>query len=111
MILKLNSMAEFMMWHMSALFENVGTIQDGMQTLGKKINIQDKPDAKQLAVTQGEIVFKDVTFAYNNKMSSITLIYTLKQVKRLVSLAVQVRVNLPSSNYFYTFTILKKVQF
>ncbi|MDD9840885.1 ABC transporter ATP-binding protein, partial [Escherichia coli] len=25
MILKLNSMAEFMMWHMSALFENVGT--------------------------------------------------------------------------------------
>lgn len=36
MILKLNSMAEFMMWHMSALFENVGTIQDGMQTLGKK---------------------------------------------------------------------------
>lgn len=67
MILKLNSMAEFMMWHMSALFENVGTIQDGMQTLGKKINIQDKPDAKPLAVTQGEIVFKDVTFAYNNK--------------------------------------------
>ena len=111
MILKLNSMAEFMMWHMSALFENVGTIQDGMQTLGKKINIQDKPDAKPLAVTQGEIVFKDVTFAYNNKMSSITLIYTLKQVKRLVSLAVQVQVNLPSSNYFYTFTILKKVQF
>lgn len=111
MILKLNSMAEFMMWHMSALFENVGTIQDGMQTLGKKINIQDKPDAKPLAVTQGEIVFKDVTFAYNNKMSSITLIYTLKQVKRLVSLAVQVQVNLPSSNYFYTFIILKKVQF
>lgn len=111
MILKLNSMAEFMMWHMSALFENVGTIQDGMQTLGKKINIQDKPDAKPLAVTQGEIVFKDVTFAYNNKMSSITLIYTLKQVKRLVSLAVQVQVNLPSSNYCYTFIILKKVQF
>lgn len=67
MILKLNSMAEFMMWHMSALFENVGTIQDGMQTLGKKINIQDKPDAKPLAVTKGEIVFKDVSFAYNNK--------------------------------------------
>ena len=111
MILKLNSMAEFMMWHMSALFENVGTIQDGMQTLGKKINIQDKPDAKPLTVKQGEIVFKDVTFAYNNKMSSITLIYTLKRAKRLVSLAVQVQENPLSSNYFYISTILKKVQF
>ncbi len=67
MILKLNSMAEFMMWQTSALFENVGTIQDGMQTLGRQINIQDKEDAKPLIVTQGNIKFSDVTFAYNSK--------------------------------------------
>jgi len=67
MILKLNSMAEFMMWQTSALFENVGTIQDGMQTLGRQINIQDKEDAKPLVVTQGNIKFSDVTFAYNSK--------------------------------------------
>ena len=67
MILKLNSMAEFMMWQTSALFENVGTIQDGMQTLGRQINIQDKEDAKPLVVTEGNIKFSDVTFAYNSK--------------------------------------------
>jgi ATP-binding cassette subfamily B multidrug efflux pump len=67
MILKLNSMAEFMMWQTSALFENVGTIQDGMQTLGRPINIQDKEDAKPLVVSQGNIRFDDVTFAYNSK--------------------------------------------
>ena len=67
MILKLNSMAEFMMWQTSALFENVGTIQDGMQTLGRPINIQDKEDAKPLLVSQGNIRFDDVTFAYNSK--------------------------------------------
>ncbi|WP_336950777.1 ABC transporter ATP-binding protein [Acinetobacter sp. AS167] len=67
MILKLNSMAEFMMWQTSALFENVGTIQDGMQTLGRQINIQDKEDAKPLVVTEGSIKFSDVTFAYNSK--------------------------------------------
>ncbi|MFW1984496.1 ABC transporter ATP-binding protein [Acinetobacter guillouiae] len=67
MILKLNSMAEFMMWQTSALFENVGTIQDGMQTLGRQINIQDKEDAKPLVVTQGNIKFSEVTFAYNSK--------------------------------------------
>ena len=67
MILKLNSMAAFMMWQTSALFENVGTIQDGMMTMGKSINIQDAPDAKPLQITQGKIEFKDVSFAYNEK--------------------------------------------
>ena len=67
MILKLNSMSEFMMWQTSMLFENVGTIQDGMQTLGKPVNIQDKPNAKPLIVSQGNIKFEDVCFAYNKK--------------------------------------------
>ena len=67
MILKLNSIAEFMMWQTSALFENVGTIQDGMKTLGRPITIEDKPDAKTLNVAQGEIKFENVSFAYNDK--------------------------------------------
>ncbi|WP_180058940.1 ABC transporter ATP-binding protein [Acinetobacter sp. YH12227] len=67
MILKLSSISEFMMWQTSALFENVGTIQDGMQTMGRRINIQDKPDAKELVVPQGEIKFENVNFAYNDK--------------------------------------------
>ncbi|WP_312967876.1 ABC transporter ATP-binding protein [Acinetobacter gerneri] len=67
MILKLNSMAEFMMWQTSALFENVGTIQDGMVTMAKPIAIQDKENAKPLQVAHGEIKFENVTFAYNQK--------------------------------------------
>ena len=67
MILKLNSIAEFMMWQTSALFENVGTIQDGMKTLGRPINIQDQKDAKALQVPHGKIKFENVSFAYNNK--------------------------------------------
>lgn len=67
MILKLNSMAAFMMWQTSALFENIGTIQDGMMTLGKPLHIEDKPDAKPLALTQGQIQFKDLSFAYNDR--------------------------------------------
>ena len=67
MILKLNSMAAFMMWQTSALFENIGTIQDGMMTLGKPLHIEDKADAKPLALTHGEIQFKDLSFAYNDK--------------------------------------------
>ncbi len=67
MILKLNSMAAFMMWQTSALFENVGTIQDGMKTLGKKISIEDKADATPLQIQAGSIKFDQVSFAYNQK--------------------------------------------
>ena len=67
MVLKLNSIAEFMMWQTSALFENVGTIQDGMKTLGRKITIEDKPGAKELQLKHGEIKFENVSFAYNDK--------------------------------------------
>lgn len=67
MILKLNSMAEFMMWQTSALFENIGTIQDGMKTLGKPIHIQDSPNALPLNIEKGGISFDQVTFAYNDK--------------------------------------------
>ncbi|MFU8926076.1 ABC transporter ATP-binding protein [Acinetobacter puyangensis] len=67
MVLKLDSVSEFLMWHITALFENIGTIQDGMHTMGKPIAIQDKQDAKELQVTQGSIQFQDVCFAYNDK--------------------------------------------
>ncbi|WP_180085026.1 ABC transporter ATP-binding protein [Acinetobacter sp. YH12145] len=67
MILKLSSISEFMMWQTSALFENVGTIQDGMKTMGRPIHIQDKANATDLKVQQGEIKFEDVSFAYNDK--------------------------------------------
>ena len=67
MILKLSSISEFMMWQTSALFENVGTIQDGMKTMGRPIQIQDKENAQNLVVNHGEIKFEDVSFAYNDK--------------------------------------------
>ena len=67
MILKLNSMAAFMMWQTSALFENIGTIQDGMKTLAKPIQVQDKENAQPLIIHNGQIEFKDVSFSYNEK--------------------------------------------
>lgn len=67
MVLKLDSMAEFMMWHITMLFENVGTIQDGMKTLGTPIQIQDQPNATELKIKQGSIKFENVSFAYNQK--------------------------------------------
>ena len=62
--LRLNGMAQWVMWEVSALFENIGTVQDGINTLSHPVDIVDKPGAKNLAVTGGAIEFKDVHFGY-----------------------------------------------
>lgn len=64
MALRLMGYSHWVMWQMTGLFENVGTIQDGITTLTKPRTIVDTPDAKPLQVTRGAIAFKDVSFGY-----------------------------------------------
>jgi len=62
--LRLNGMSQWIMWEMSALFENVGVIHDGMDMLSKKRAVTDRPGAEELAVPAGRIRFEHVTFHY-----------------------------------------------
>ncbi|WP_021032430.1 ABC transporter ATP-binding protein [Pseudoalteromonas marina] len=62
--LRLNGMAQWIMWEISSLFENIGTATDGMKTLSNPIKVDDKPNANTLEVTHGSIEFKDIHFNY-----------------------------------------------
>lgn len=53
MALRLNGLSHWIMWEMTALFENVGTVQDGINTLTNPTMVVDKPDAKKLIVIGG----------------------------------------------------------
>ncbi|GAB2461527.1 ABC transporter ATP-binding protein [Comamonas humi] len=66
MALRLMGYSHWVMWQMTGLFENVGTIQDGINTLTKPRTIVDAADAKPLAVTRGRIEFDNVSFAYKD---------------------------------------------
>ncbi|GLS82915.1 ABC transporter ATP-binding protein [Paraferrimonas haliotis] len=65
LVLRLNGMAQWIMWEISSLFENIGTVADGMATLSQPTDIQDKADAKPLLVNQGKIDFSHVSFHYD----------------------------------------------
>ncbi len=67
--LRLNGMAQWIMWEVSSLFENIGTVVDGMDTLSQTVLIEDKKDADTLEVTHGAIHFNDVDFHYPGKNS------------------------------------------
>ncbi len=62
--LRIQGMSKWIMWEIGALFENIGTVIDGMQTLSQPVAIEDKPGAKPLQVARGGIDFRDVTFHY-----------------------------------------------
>ncbi|EHK1076630.1 ABC transporter ATP-binding protein [Vibrio parahaemolyticus] len=69
--LRVNGMSMWIMWEVGALFENMGTVVDGMKTLSKPIDIQDKPNAKDLVVSQGGIQFDNVSFHYGENKGVI----------------------------------------
>ena len=72
MALRLNGLTHWIMWQTAALFENIGTVQDGMRTLSKPHTVVDRANAKPLVVSQGEIVFQQVEFHYGKKNSNTT---------------------------------------
>ncbi|WP_411350627.1 ABC transporter ATP-binding protein [Moraxella lincolnii] len=65
MALRLNGLTHWIMWQTATLFENIGTVQDGISTLSTPHAIIDQPNAQELKVNQGEIVFHDVKFTYD----------------------------------------------
>ena len=64
MALRLNGMSHWIMWEMASLFEHVGTVQDGINTLARPHQVVDRPDAQPLKVSRGEIRFEQLSFAY-----------------------------------------------
>ena len=64
MALRVNGLSQYIMWESARLFENIGTVGDGMATLSKPHTILDKPNALPLKVTRGEIKFDHVDFSY-----------------------------------------------
>ena len=64
MALRLNGMSHWVMWEMASLFEQVGTVRDGIETLSRPHGVTDTADAKPLRIRKADIYFEDVLFCY-----------------------------------------------
>ncbi len=64
MALRLQGMSHWIMWETTSLFESVGTVQDGINTLSRPRTVIDAPGAVALQVPRGEVRFEDVSFSY-----------------------------------------------
>ncbi len=67
--LRIQGMSKWIMWEIGSLFENVGTVVDGINTLSNDVDVVDAENATQLTVSQGEINFEKMVFNYNQENS------------------------------------------
>jgi ATP-binding cassette subfamily B multidrug efflux pump len=58
------NVAGFVSWEVTGIFENVGVVQEGMETIAVPHAMTDAPGARELEVDRGEIRFEGVTFTY-----------------------------------------------
>jgi len=65
--------AGWVSWEVAAIFENVGMVQEGMQTIAVPLAGTDRPGARALEVSRGEIRFDDVSFDYGGAASAPVL--------------------------------------
>ncbi|MBF8163584.1 ABC transporter ATP-binding protein [Ectopseudomonas hydrolytica] len=67
LVIRINNMAEWIMWVVNGIFENVGTVQDGMQTIVQPRQVLDRADARPIQVREGGVRFEDIHFHYGKR--------------------------------------------
>ena len=61
---QISNVAGWVSWEVAGIFENIGTVQDGMETIAVPHTMRDAPGARELVVPRGEIRFEPLTFTY-----------------------------------------------
>ena len=70
LVWQITNMAGWVSFEIAGIFENIGVVQEGMQTISVPHTLVDEPDAKPLTVTRGEIRFDHVSFNYGSDHST-----------------------------------------
>ena len=71
LVLRLLGMMDWIMWTLSMLFENIGTVQEGMETVSQPLRLKDRSDAKPLTLTEGAVRFDGVTHKYGGRAGGV----------------------------------------
>jgi ATP-binding cassette subfamily B multidrug efflux pump len=67
LVWQIANMAGWVSWEVSGIFENIGVVQEGIQSIAVPHSLVDAPDARMLVVQQGDIRFESVSFSYGQR--------------------------------------------
>ena len=61
---QISNVAGWVSWEVTGIFENIGVVQEGMDTIAVPHTLTDRSDARELDVVHGEIRFEHLSFTY-----------------------------------------------
>jgi ATP-binding cassette subfamily B multidrug efflux pump len=67
LVIRIHNMSGWIMWTINGIFEDIGTVQDGITTIAQPLSVQDRDDAVPLAVHEGGVRFDDIHFHYGKQ--------------------------------------------
>lgn len=67
LVIRLNQMSGWILRTITSLFENIGTVQNGIETISQPQTVTDVPAARALQVRRGEVRFERVSFGYSGR--------------------------------------------
>ncbi|MFP6727596.1 MAG: ABC transporter ATP-binding protein, partial [Alphaproteobacteria bacterium] len=67
LVLRLQGMSQWIMWEVSTVFENIGVVMDGVETIARDRAIEDTPGATELAVVKGGVRYDSISFNYGKE--------------------------------------------
>jgi ATP-binding cassette subfamily B multidrug efflux pump len=72
LVIRIVNMSGWIMWVVNGIFENIGMVQDGLQTIAQPVSVTDREQAPRLDVGRGEVRFEHVDFHYGKKSGIIS---------------------------------------
>jgi ATP-binding cassette subfamily B multidrug efflux pump len=62
--IRIVNMSGWIMWVVNGIFENIGMVQDGLQSISQPVGVKDRDAAPKLNVVSGEVRFENLDFTY-----------------------------------------------
>ena len=72
LVMRIVAMSGWILWVVAGIFENMGVVQEGMETISRVNEVVDRPGSEPLQVRRGEIRFESVNFHYGQKVGAGT---------------------------------------
>jgi len=70
LVIRLNQMSGWILRTITSLFENIGAVQNGMETIARPLAVTDAETATELTVEKGSVTFDDVSFRYADSVTT-----------------------------------------
>ncbi|NBB12473.1 ABC transporter ATP-binding protein [Pseudomonas sp. SLFW] len=64
LVIRIVNMSGWIMWVVNGIFENIGMVQDGLQSISQPVGVSDRAAAPTLQISRGEVKFEHLNFQY-----------------------------------------------